>query len=75
MALKVDCSPGHAGDPEPAAVWFGRRKVEVVAILDRWWGTGMRWWKVDTAEGPYVLRLDQRSGDWDLAAIPRQDPP
>jgi hypothetical protein len=34
----------------------------------------MRWWKVDTAEGPYVLRLDQRTGDWDLAAIPRSGP-
>lgn len=73
MALKVDCTPGYAGDPEPAAVWFGQRRVEVTGILDRWWGTGMRWWKVDTAEGPYVVRLDQNAGTWELAAIPRTD--
>ena len=74
MALRVDCAPGHAGDPEPSALWFGQRQVAVLAIVDRWWGTGMRWWKVDTAEGPYVVRLDQRSGEWDLAAIPHRDP-
>lgn len=74
MALRVDCMPGHAGDPEPSALWFGQRRVGVLGILDRWWGTGMRWWKVDTDEGPYVVRLDQRSGEWDLAAIPRRDP-
>ena len=74
MALRVDCTPGHAGDPEPSALWFGQRRVGVLGILDRWWGTGMRWWKVDTDEGHYVVRLDQRSGEWDLAAIPRRDP-
>ena len=74
MALKVDFAPGHGGDPEPSTLWFGQRRVDVLGILDRWWGTGMRWWKVDTAEGPYVVRLDQATGTWDLAAIPRQGP-
>lgn len=75
MALTVECKPGHAGDPEPSAIRFGQRRVEVLDILDRWWGTGMRWWKVDTAEGPYVVRLDQRTGEWELAAIPRDGTP
>lgn len=74
MALRVDCTPGYAGDPEPSALWFGQRRVGVLGILDRWWGSGMRWWKVDTDEGPYVVRLDQRTGEWDLAAIPHRGP-
>jgi hypothetical protein len=36
MALRVDGAPGHAGDPEPSALWFGQRQVAVLAIVDRW---------------------------------------
>lgn len=71
MDLRVECQPGASGEPEPAVVWFGRRRVVVRAIADRWWGADQRWWKLDTEEGFYVLRRDERSGEWDLAAVTR----
>jgi hypothetical protein len=74
MDLRVDCRAGSAGMPEPQTVWFGERPVQVLAIVDRWYGPQRRWWKVDTAEGQYVLRRDEADGKWELAAVVASDP-
>jgi hypothetical protein len=71
MDIRVEYEEGFAGEPEPAVVWFGSRRLAVHAILDRWYGMNRRWWKLDTDDGPYVLRRDEDSGQWDLAAVPR----
>lgn len=63
--------PGELPGETPAAVWFGHRRVAVTAVLDRWYGTRHGWWKLDTDEGPYVLKRDNDSGVWELAAVPR----
>lgn len=73
MILRVDCQPGRDGAPEPATVWFGSRRVPVRAVVDRWYGADRSWWKLDTDDGQYVLRLDESSGAWDLAAVVRGD--
>lgn len=71
MEIRVEYEAGLLGDePEPAVVWFGKRRVVVTAISDRWWGPGRRWWKVETADGAYVLRRDDATGTWELAAVP-----
>ena len=72
MDIRVECNPGLAGTAEPAAIWFGSRRVEVIEVLDRWYGTDHRWWKVQTAEGQYVLRLETNSSTWELAAVVRE---
>lgn len=59
------------GKADPAVVWFGARRVAVQSVLDRWWGPGMRWWKVETQDGPYILRRSERDRQWELAAVPR----
>jgi hypothetical protein len=65
MQLRVECQD----DGEPAVIWFGGRRVDVQAVVDRWWGNSQRWWKVDTEEGAYVLRRDDSTDEWDLAAV------
>jgi hypothetical protein len=72
MDLRVECETGVGGEPEPAVVWFGARRPEVRAIVDRWWGPGRRWWKLQTDDGLYVLRRDGADGSWELAAVPRE---
>ncbi len=73
--MQVDCAPSpDTGNPEPAALWFGARRVAVRAVTDRWWGREQRWWKVDTAEGAYIVRRDERTQRWDLAAVVGADP-
>lgn len=74
MELRVDCVTSEAGSLEPNVVWFGSRAVPVLAVVDRWWAPDRRWWKVDTAEGQYVLRRDEPTGSWELAAVVGREP-
>lgn len=67
--LTVECSEPSVGVLEPRMICFGSRRVAVRAIIDRWYGTGRQWWKVETDEGFYVLRLDEASATWELAAV------
>jgi len=71
MEIRVDCEPGLGGEPEPAVVWFGARRVAVHAILDRWYAPGLRWWKLQTGDGLYILRREEGSQAWELSAVPR----
>ena len=67
--LTVERSESATGVLEPRVIWFGSRRVEIRAIADRWYGSDRSWWKAETDEGAYVLRLDERSGTWELAAV------
>ena len=58
MEIRVEYQEGLGGEPEPAVVWFGERRLAVQAITDRWYGTDRRWWKLQTEDGLYVLRRD-----------------
>lgn len=67
--LNVERSESPTGVLEPRIIWFGSRRVDVRAITDRWYGSGRQWWKVETDEGAYVLRLDEAAATWELAAV------
>jgi len=74
MALKVECTVGLRGAAEPLAVWFGARRVGVRAIVDRWFAPTRRWFRIDADDGQlYVLRHDESTGEWDLAALTRRE--
>jgi len=69
MAIRVECYEGYRAEQEPLAFWCVERRVEVRAIVDRWFAPAQRWFKVDTDDGAmYVLRHDEASGDWEIAA-------
>ncbi|AEG94063.1 hypothetical protein [Ramlibacter tataouinensis] len=72
MDIRVEYQASASGEPEPGIVWFGNRRVEVRSIVDRWYGSHHRWWKIETDDGLYVLRRDEASGDWTLAAVTRE---
>jgi len=71
--LRVECTSEGSTEGsnaiDPAVIWFGSRRVEVRAVVDRWYGRDRRWWKVATDEGQYVLRRDEPEGGWELAAV------
>jgi hypothetical protein len=71
--IRVECIASDAnGLRDPDVIWFGARRVEVRAVTDRWFGSDQRWWKVETADGIYIVRLDESSGEWELAAVVRE---
>jgi len=71
MKITVEYKVDFAGEPKPAVVWFGSRRLAVNAVVDRWYGTNRFWWKLDTDDGVYILRCEEGKEDWDLAAVPR----
>jgi hypothetical protein len=72
MAIRVECYAGYRGEQEPVAFWLAERRIAVRAIVDRWLAPSQRWFRVDAADGNvYVLRHDETSGDWEIAAFRR----
>lgn len=71
--IHVECAAsGTNSSADPAVIWFGARRVEVRAVTDRWFGSDQRWWKVETVDGIYIVRLDESTGTWELAAVVRE---
>lgn len=69
MAIRVECREGHLGTPEPVAFWLADRKLQVQALVDRWFGPGQYWFKVDADDGNvYILKYDETDGNWEIAA-------
>ena len=72
MSIRVECYCGYRAEQEPIAFWLGERKIAVRAIVDRWFAPKQRWFRVDADDGHvYVLRHDESSGQWDVAAFTR----
>jgi hypothetical protein len=72
VSIRVECYAGYRGEQEPVAFWLGERRFEVREILDRWFAPAQRWFRVDVGDGDlYVLRHDETSGEWELAAFTR----
>ena len=70
MPIRVSCYAGYRAEQEPTAFWLGDRRLEVKAILDRWYAPAQRWFRVDADDGDtYVLRHDEASDEWEIAAF------
>jgi len=71
--IRVECTAsGLTGPGDPVAIWFGERRVDVGEVTDRWYGSDQRWWKVRTIDGLYIVRLDESTRTWELAAVVRE---
>jgi len=72
MAIRVECYAGYRAEQEPLAFWLGERRLAVRSIVDRWFAPTQRWFKVDADDGhTYVLRHDEPSNEWEVAAYTR----
>lgn len=70
MPIRVECYAGYRDEQEPRAFWLGERRIGVRAVLDRWYAPAQRWFKVEADDGDaYILRRDEESGAWELAAF------
>ena len=78
MTIEVECYAGYRGAEEPRAFVIGERRLDVLAIEDRWAGLDYRYFKVAASDGnTYVLRHDEAPDVWTLGAfrraLPEQD--
>ena len=72
MSIRVQCYAGYRAEQEPVAFWLGERRLAVLAVTDRWFSPMQRWFKVDAEDGDlYILRHDEDSDEWQLAAYRR----
>lgn len=68
--IRVEAYSGYRFSQEPLAFWLGERRVEVRAIVDRWYAPEQRWFKVEADDGhTYVLRHDETTDEWEIAAF------
>jgi hypothetical protein len=75
MDLKVDCYSGHRGEETPRRLHLGSRSIEVVEIIDRWYGPDHRYLKLKGDDGAvYLLRHDERADRWELTMFQREAP-
>jgi hypothetical protein len=74
MDVKVDCYSGYRAEETPRRFELDGRRVEVVEVIDRWYGTDHRYFKVRGDDGAvYLLRHDETAGRWELTLYERSD--
>ena len=70
MQIRVQCYAGHRGEEEPRAFDLGDRRLEVVAIIDRWLAPDHRYFKVQADDdNVYILRHDETAGEWEMTSF------
>jgi hypothetical protein len=70
--VKVDCHAGYRGEETPRRLELGARRVEVVEVVDRWYGPDHRYFKIRGDDGAiYLLRHDEAADRWELTSFQR----
>ncbi len=72
MDLEVECHAGYRGEETPRRIELGSRRVEVVDVIDRWYGPDHRYFKLRGDDGAiYLLRHDEAADRWELTMFER----
>src|SRR5262245_3548567 len=67
MRIQVEQHADHRGIPMLLKLHFGEHQVDVLEVLDQWYGPDYRYIKVRGCDGGlYILRFDEPHADWAL---------
>ena len=67
MKIRVDTYDGYRSGERPLRFHIGRKRREVVDVLDRWYGEDHDYFKVRADDGAvYVLRYQREIDHWEL---------
>lgn len=65
--MKVECYAGYRCEETPRRFYLGKRRVEVIEILDRWLDPEHRYFKLrGDDDGIYILRHSPAGNAWDM---------
>jgi hypothetical protein len=74
ITIRVSCYAGYRPDERPVSFVLGEKSLEVRDILDRWYGTDRRYFKVKADDGNiYILACDEAGEGWDLVSFRKTD--
>lgn len=72
MIVSVESYAGYKGEERPLRFSLSGAFLEVVDIVDRWYGPGYRYFKVLAGDGnKYILKYDEAGGTWELTFFAR----
>jgi len=65
--MKVECYAGYRGEETPRRFYLGKRRVEVMDVLDRWLDPAHRYFKLRGDDnGIYILRHSTSEDTWEM---------
>ena len=65
--MRVQIDPHAHLQAPPRSLYWGERRIEIIEIIDQWYGPGYRYVKVKAHDSSvYILRFDQIRDTWDL---------
>ena len=72
MRIQIEfCADDH-GVATPRRVHVDERQIEVLELVDRWFGLDYCYIKVRGHDGSvYILRLDETQAEWELTMFQR----
>jgi hypothetical protein len=75
MQVCVETHTDHRGHELPCRLHFDARTIDIVEIVDRWYGEDYCYFKVKTSAGDtYILRFDEDSAEWGLTMFQSAQP-
>jgi hypothetical protein len=67
MRVEVETDQAHGLSSMPRRFRLDGLEIEVIEILDQWFGADYRYCKVEGGDGAlYILRLDEKASEWSL---------
>jgi hypothetical protein len=72
MRIRVEFRADDHGVAIPRRVHVDERQIEVLELVDRWFGLDYCYIKVRGHDGSvYILRLDETQAEWELTMFQR----
>lgn len=72
MRIRVECHAGYRGEERPIRFFLKQRCIEILDIIDQWYGPDYRYFKVRGDDGSvYILRQVLDNEDWELTMFTR----
>ena len=67
LEIHVECYSGYMAEETPRRLRLGRRRVEIIEVLDRWLAPDHRYFKLAGDDGGvYIVRYDVAAQHWNL---------